>query len=129
MIWINFAISEQKVNLKNHFCVLKKSKSFECIFRIQKSIEIASILKERVDTRSLLLEKLRELNRKCCGHDTFKKIQTMSARADISALILKMYLNGEMLFRLRIGSCGDYAPYSPHLLRRIIALWRPEPNT
>ena len=38
MIWVNFAISEQKVDLKNHYFVLKKSKSFECIFQIQKGI-------------------------------------------------------------------------------------------
>ena len=68
MIWVNFAISEQKVDLKNHFCLLKKSKSFECIFRIQKSIEIASIFKESVDTLSLLFERLCALNRKECGH-------------------------------------------------------------
>jgi len=77
MIWVNFAISEQKIDFKNHFCVLKKSKSFERIFGFQKSIEIASIFKECVDTLFLLLKKLCALNRKCCGHDTFQKIQTM----------------------------------------------------
>ena len=41
MIWVNFAISEQKVNLKNHFCVLKKSKSFECIFTIVKFLKFS----------------------------------------------------------------------------------------
>ena len=64
MIWVNFAISEQKVDLKNHFFVLKKLKSFECIFCIQKQIEITSIFKESVDTLSLLFERLYELNRK-----------------------------------------------------------------
>jgi hypothetical protein len=41
MIWVNFAISEQKANLKNHFCVLKKSKSFECIFTIVKFLKFS----------------------------------------------------------------------------------------
>ena len=50
MIWVNFANSEQKMDFKNHFCVLKKSKSFECIFGFQKGMEIASISKECVDT-------------------------------------------------------------------------------
>jgi hypothetical protein len=68
MILVYFAISEQKMRFKNHFFVLKKSKSFKYIFRIQKSIKIASIFKECVDTLSLLLEKLCELNRKECGH-------------------------------------------------------------
>jgi len=69
-IWVYFAISEQKMGFK-------KSKSFESIFGFQKSIEIASIFKECVDTLFLLLKKLCALNRKCCGHDTFQKIQTM----------------------------------------------------
>ncbi len=56
------------MDLKNHFCVLKKSKSFECIFRIQKRIEITSIFKECVDTLFLLLKNLCALNRKWCGH-------------------------------------------------------------
>ena len=72
MIWVNFSISEQKMDFQNHFCILKKSKSFECIFRIQKSIEIASIFKESVDTLSLLFERLYELNQKWCGHTILK---------------------------------------------------------
>ena len=54
MIWVNFAISEQKANLKNHFCVLKKSKSFECIFTIVKFLKFSGILKS-VWTRHILL--------------------------------------------------------------------------
>ena len=72
MIWVNFAILEQKVDSKIHFFVFKKSKGFESIFGFQKSIEITSIFKECVDTLSLLLEKLCELNRKECGHATKK---------------------------------------------------------
>ena len=68
MIWVNFAISEQKTRFKNHFFVLKKSKSFECIFGFRKHIEITSIFKDCVDTLSLLFEKLCELNQKSCGH-------------------------------------------------------------
>ena len=124
MIWVNFVISEQKMDFTNDFARFKKSKSFESIFRIQKSIEIASIFKECVDTRSLLFERLFALNRKYCGHGTFQKIQTMQHHGpDIKdASILRC------IFRLWNSSCGDCAPYSPHLLRRIIALWRPGSN-
>ena len=72
MIWVNFAISEQKVDLKNHYFVLKKSKSFECIFWIQKRMEIVSIFKKSVDTLSLLFKRLYELNQKWCGHTLLK---------------------------------------------------------
>ena len=124
MIWVNFANSEQKMDFTNDFARFKKSKSFESIFRIQKSIEIASIFKKSADTRSLLFERLFALNRKYCGHGTFQKIQTMQHHGpDIKdASILRC------IFRLWNSSCGDCAPYSPHLLRRIIALWRPGSN-
>jgi hypothetical protein len=79
------------MDFKNDFSHFKKLK----IFGFQKKVEILSIFKECVDMLSLLLEKLCALNRKCCGHGTFQKIQTMSARADISALILMMHLNSE----------------------------------
>ncbi|AWW50209.1 hypothetical protein Pas1_07355 [Polynucleobacter paneuropaeus] len=64
MIWVYFPNSEQKTRFKNHFRVLKKSKSFECIFTIVKFLKSIHFFEKSVDTLFLLLKNLCTLNRK-----------------------------------------------------------------